>query len=95
MPQSHHLGLALSYLSLAADQLLAAEQESPAALFAGVECLEIQSQVSEFAPEGAPIVAVVPPGDALALAADLLGLDGRAELAVLVHQLHRLSRAVS
>lgn len=95
MPQSHHLGLALSYLSLATDQLLAAEQESPLALFAGVECLEIQSQLSELGPEGAPIVAVVPPGDALALAADLLGLDGRAEVTDLAHQLHRLSRAVS
>lgn len=95
MPQSHHLGLALSYLSLAADQLLAAEQESPVALFAGVECLEIQSQLSELGPEGAPIVAVVPAGDALALAADLLSLDGRAEMAALVDQLQRLSRAVS
>lgn len=95
MPQSHHLGLALSYLSLATDQLLAAEHQSPLALFAGVECLEIQSHLSELGPEGAPIVAVVPPGDALTLAADLLGLDGRAEVAALVHQLHRLSRAVS
>ena len=94
MPQSHHLGLALSYLSLAADQLLAAEQESPVALFAGVECLEIQSQVSELGAEGAPVVAVVPPRDALALAADLLSLDGRAELAALARQLHRLSWAV-
>ncbi len=95
MPQPHHLGLALSYLSLAVDQLLAAEQTSPAALFAGVECLEIQSQVSELGPEGAPVVAVVPPGDALALAADLLSLDGQAELRGLAQQLRRLSRAVS
>ncbi|MCC6496247.1 MAG: hypothetical protein IT193_08305 [Propionibacteriaceae bacterium] len=95
MPQTHHLGLALSYLSLAADQLLAAEQASPVALFAGVECLEIQGQVSELGPEGAPVVAVVPPGDALTLAADLLSLDGRAELAGLAQQLRRLSRAVS
>jgi hypothetical protein len=95
MPQPHHLGLALSYLSLAVDQLLAAEQASPVALFAGVECLEIQSQVSELGPEGAPVVAVVPPGDALALAADLLSLDGRAELTGLAQQLRRLSRAVS
>ena len=93
MPQPHHLGLALSYLSLAVDQLLAAEQGSPVALFAGVECLEIQGQVSELGPEGAP--AVVPPGDALALAADLLSLDGRAGLAGLAQQLRRLSRAVS
>ena len=95
MPQTHHLGLALSYMGLAADQLLAAEQESPVALFAGVECLEIQSQISELGPEGAPVVAVVPPGDALALAADLLSLDGRVELAALARQLRRLSRAVS
>ena len=95
MPQAHHLGLVLSYLSLAADQLLAAEQQSPVALFAGVECLEIQSQVSELGAEGAPVVTVVPPGDALALAADLLSLDGRAELAALARQLRRLSRAVS
>ncbi|CAL8979890.1 MAG: hypothetical protein HZB48_06410 [Actinobacteria bacterium] len=95
MPHAHHLGLALSYLSLAADQLLAAEQESPVALFAGVECLEIQSQVSELGAEGAPVVTVVPPGVALALAADLLSLDGRAELAALAQQLHRLSKAVS
>lgn len=93
MPQ-HHLGLALSYLSLAVDQLLA-EQGSPVALFAGVECLEIQSQVSELGPGGAPVVAVVPPGDALALAADLLSLDGRAELEGLAQQLRRLSRAVT
>lgn len=95
MPQTHHLGLALSYMGLAADQLLAAEQGSPVALFAGVECLEIQSQISELGPEGAPVVAVVPPGDALALAADLLSLDGRVELAALARQLRRLSRAVS
>lgn len=95
MPQPHHLGLALSYLSLAVDQLLAAEQASPVALFASVECLEIQSQVSELGPEGAPVVAVVPPGDALARAADLLSLDGRAELTALARQLRRLSRAVS
>lgn len=95
MPQTHHLGLALSYLSLAVDQLLAAEQASPVALFAGVECLEIQSQVSELGAEGAPVVTVVPPGVALALAADLLSLDGRAELAALAQQLHRLSKAVS
>jgi hypothetical protein len=95
MPQTHHLGLALSYLGLAVDQLLAAEQASPVALFAGVECLEIQSQVSELRPEGAPVVAVVPPGDALALAADLLSLDGRAELTGLAQQLRRLSRAVT
>lgn len=95
MPQTHHLGLALSYLSLAADQLLAAEQTSPVALFAGVECLEIQSEVNELGPQGRPVVAVVPPSEALALAADLLNLDGRAELATLAEQLHRLSRAVS
>ncbi len=94
MPQSHPLGLALSYLSLAADQLLAAEQNSPVALFAGVECLEIQSQVSELGPEGSPVVAVVPPSSALALAADLLSLDGRAELAALARQLQKLSRVV-
>ncbi|MCB0911047.1 MAG: hypothetical protein KDB60_05445 [Propionibacteriaceae bacterium] len=95
MPQAHHLGLALSYLGLAADQLLADEQKSPAALFAGVECLEIQGQISELGAEGAPVVAVVPPRDALALAADLLSLDGRAELATLAQQLHKLSRTVS
>ena len=95
MPQPHHLGLALSYLSLAVDQLLAAEQGSPVALFAGVECLEIQGQVSELGPEGSPVVAVVPPGDALVLAANLLSLDGRAELTGLAQQLRRLSRAVS
>jgi hypothetical protein len=95
MPQPQHLGLALSYLRLAVDQLLAAEQASSVALFAGVECLEIQSQVSELGPGGAPVAAVVPPGDALALAADLLSLDGRAELEGLAQQLRRLSRAVS
>jgi len=95
MPQTHHLGLALSYLSLAVNQLLAVEQASPVALFTSVECLEIQAQVSELGPEGAPVVAVVPPGDALALAADLLSLDGRAELTGLAQQLRRLSRAVS
>jgi hypothetical protein len=95
MPQPHHLGLAISYLSLAVDQLLAAEQRSPVALFAGVECLEIQAQVSELGPEGAPVVAVVPPGDALALAADLLSLDGRAELTGLAQQLRQLARAVT
>ena len=41
------------------------------------------------------MVAVVAPGDALALAADLLSLDGRAELMGLAQQLRRLSRAVS
>lgn len=95
MPQPHHLGLALSYLSLAVDQLLAVEQDSPVTLFTCVECLEVQSQVSELGPEGAPVVAVVPPSDALALAADLLSLDGRAELTGLAQQLRRLSRAVS
>ena len=94
MPQPHILGLALSYLGLAVDQLLAPEQASPAAMFVGVECLEIQSQVSELGPEGVPAVALVPPSDALALAADLLSLDGGAELDALAQQLHRLSRAV-
>ena len=95
MPQTHPLGLAHSYLSLATDQLLADEQESPAALFAAVECLEIQSQLDDLGAEGAPVVAVVPPNDALALAADLLSLDGRPELAVLARQLRQLSRSVS
>lgn len=95
MPQTHPLGLALSYLSLAADQLLADEQESPAALFAGVECLEIQIQLDDLGAEGTTVVAVVPPSDAIALAADLLSLDGRAELAALARQLRQLSRSVS
>lgn len=95
MQQPHHLSLALSYLSLAADQLLTTEQDSPVALFAGIECLEVQCQLGEFGPEGTPAVAVVPPSEALDLAADLVSLDGRAELAALARQLHRLSRAVS
>lgn len=95
MPEPNPLSLANSYVGLAADQLLAADQDSPAALFAGVECLEIQSQLSEFAPEGTPVVAVLPSGQALALAGDLLCLDSRAELTLLAQQLRRLSRAVS
>ena len=95
MPEPNPLSLANSYVGLAADQLLAADQDSPAALFAGVECLEIQSQLSEFEPEGTPVVAVLPSGQALALAGDLLSLDSRAELTLLAQQLRRLSRAVS
>lgn len=94
MPEPNPLSLANSYLGLAADQLLADDPGSPAALFAGVECLEIQSQLSEFLPEGAPVVAALPPPQALALAADLLSLDSRTELDVLAHQMRRLSRAV-
>lgn len=95
MPEPNPVSLANSYVGLAADQLLAGDQDSPAALFAGVECLEIQSQLSEFEPEGTPVVAVLPSGQALALAGDLLSLDSRAELTLLAQQLRRLSRAVS
>lgn len=95
MPEPNPVSLANSYVGLAADQLLAGDQDSPAALFAGVECLEIQSQLSEFEPEGTPVVAVLPSEQALALAGDLLSLDGRTELTVLARQLRRLSRAVS
>lgn len=95
MPEPNPLSLANSYLGLAADQLLADDQGSLAALFVGVECLEIQSQLSEFFPEGAPVIAVLPPAQALALAGDLLSLDSRTELGVLAQQVRRLSRAVS
>ena len=95
MPEPNPVSLANSYVGLAADQLLADDQESLAALFAGVECLEIHSQLSEFAPEETPAVAVLPPPQALALAGDLLSLDGRTELTVLAWQLRRLSQAVS
>ncbi len=95
MPEPNPLSLANSYLALAADQLLADDQASPAALFGAVECLEIQSRLSEFEPEGTPVVAVIPPGQALALAGDLLSLDRRPELSVLAEQLRALSRAVS
>ena len=69
MPEPNPLSLANSYLGLAADQLLADDQGSAAALFVGVECLEIQSQVSELGAEGARVVAVVSPAQALAVAA--------------------------
>ena len=95
MPEPNHLSLANSYLGLAADQLLADDQDSPVALFAGVECLEIQSRLDEFEPGGTPPVAVLPPAQALALAGDLLGLDGRTELTVLARQAWRLSQEVS
>ena len=95
MPEPNPLSLANSYVGLAADQLLADDQGSPAALFAGVECLEIQSQLSEFLPEGTPVVAILPPAQALALAGDLLSLDSRTGLDVLAQQVRRLSRAVS
>ena len=95
MPEPNPLSLANSYLGLAADQLLADDQVSAAALFVGVECLEIQSQVSELGAEGALVVAVVSPSEALAVAADLLDLDGRAQVSTLAQQLRRLSLAVS
>ncbi|MCC6496872.1 MAG: hypothetical protein IT193_11530 [Propionibacteriaceae bacterium] len=95
MPEPNPLSLANSYLGLAADQLLADDQGSAAALFVGVECLEIQSQVSELGAEGALVVAVVSPSEALAVAADLLDLDGRAQVSTLAQQLRRLSLAVS
>lgn len=95
MPQPNPVSLANSYLGLAANLLLAVETPSPAALFAAVECLELQTQLSEFGPEGTPVVAVLPPAQALALAGDLLSLDSRPELAVLAEQLRRLSKAVS
>ena len=95
MPEPDTVRLATSYLALAADQLLAVDYESPAALFAAVECLEIQSQLSEYIPEGTPVVAVLAPAQALALAGDLLSLDSRAEVVVLAERLRRLSRAVS
>jgi hypothetical protein len=95
MPEPNTVSLANSYLGLAADQLLAVDHESPAALFAAIECLEIQSQLSELVPEGTPVVAVLAPAQALALAGDLLSLDSRAEVVVLADQLRRLSRAVS
>lgn len=95
MPEPSPLSLANCYIGLAADQLLAVDQDSPATLLAGVECLEIQSHLDEFGPEGTPVVAVVPPAQALALAGDLLGLDSRAELNGLAQQVRRLARAVS
>jgi len=95
MPEPNPLSLANSYLGLAADQLLADDQGSAAALFVGVECLEIQSQVSELGAEGALVVAVVSPSEALAVAADLLDLDGRGQVSTLAQQLRRLSLAVS
>ena len=95
MPEPNPLSLANSYLGLAADQLLADDQGSAAALFVSVECLEIQSQVSELGAEGALVVAVVSPSEALAVAADLLDLDGRAQVSTLAQQLRRLSLAVS
>jgi len=95
MPEPNPLSLANSYLGLAADQLLADDQGSAAALFVGVECLEIQSQVSELGAEGALVVAVVSPSEALAAAADLLDLDGRAQVSTLAQQLRCLSLAVS
>jgi len=95
MPEPNPLSLANSYLGLAADQLLADDQGSAAALFVGVECLEIQSQVSELGAEGALVVAVVSPSEALAVAADLLDLDGRAQVSTLAQQLRCLSLAVS
>ena len=95
MPEPNPLSLANSYLGLAADQLLADDQGSAAALFVGVECLEIQSQVSELGAEGALVVAVVSPREALALAAELLDLDGRPDASTLAQQLWRLSLAVS
>jgi len=95
MPEPNPLSLANSYLGLAADQLLADDQGSAAALFVGVECLEIQSQVSELGAEGSLVVAVVSPSEALAAAADLLDLDGRAQVSTLAQQLRCLSLAVS
>lgn len=95
MPEPNPLSLANSYLSLAADQLLADDRHSPAALFAGVECLEIQSQLDEFEPERTPAIAVLPPAQALALAGNLLSLDGRTELTVLGQRVRRLSAEVS
>lgn len=95
MPEPNPVSLATSYLALAVDQLLAVDHELPAALFAAIECLEIQSQLSEYVPDGTPAVAVLAPAQALALAGDLLSLDGRAEVVALAEQLRRLSRAVS
>lgn len=96
MPLTRPLGVALSYVSLAADLLLARNHDSPATVFAGVECLEILSQLSEFESEGlTPAVAAATPAEALALAGDLLSLDGRAELGAVGLRLRQLSQAVT
>lgn len=95
MPHQPHLNLAISYLDLAVDELFADDHDpASSALFIGVEALEIQNRLTEFDPDGATVVAAASPADALALAADLLCRDGRAELVVLAQRLGRLAQEV-
>lgn len=95
VPEQTPLSMAISHLTVASNQLLADADPDSAALFTGVECLEIISQVSEIDDTPAPTVTATPTAEALRLAADLLRRDGRAALAPVAIRVRQLAHEVS
>jgi hypothetical protein len=94
VPEQTPLSVAISYLTVASHQLLADADPASAALFTGVECLEIISQLSEIDDTRAPVVTAST-AEALSLAADLLSRDGRAALTLVAIRVSQLSQEVS
>lgn len=73
MPHQPQISLALAYLTLATNRLLADDEDTASArLFAGVECLEFCSQLCELDTASDDAVAEVSVAEALVLAADAL-----------------------
>jgi hypothetical protein len=95
VPEQTPLSVAISYLTVGSDQLLADADPDSAALFTGVECLEIISQLSEIDDTPAPAVTATSTAEALSLAADLLSRDGRAALALVAIRVGQLSHEVN
>ena len=95
MPHQPQISLALAYLTLATNRLLADDEDAASArLFAGVECLEFCSQLCELDTAGNDAVADVSVAEALMLAADALRQDGRATLSPVALRLRQLAAEV-
>ena len=96
MPHQPQISLALAYLTLATNRLLADDVDAASArLFAGVECLEFCSQLCELDEESDPAVTDVTTAEALMLAAEALRRDGRATLSPVALRLRQLAAEVS
>ena len=95
MPHQPQISLALAYLTLATNRLLADEDAASARLFAGVECLEFCSQLCELDTASYAAVAEVSVAESLILAAEALRQDGRATLSPVALRLRQLAAEVS
>jgi hypothetical protein len=96
MPHQPQISLALAYLTLATNRLLADDEDTASVrLFAGVECLEFCSQLCELDTASDSAVAEVPVAEALILAAEALHRDGRATLSPVALRLRQLAAEVS